>query len=530
MLQLSTAGEHRQLDVKSIVLSQSRAQIERRNHFDQVALAELAESIKKQGVVVPIIVRPTKPFDVIQDAAPNTSWSIWRREGSRNKHGDPVVERCATRDEAETKLLELVADSDTFELIAGERRLHAARKAGLSQIPAIVRHATDSQAHEIQLIENLQREDLSELAEAEGYEDKAIDKILVPHEFRKDPMTFREAQTYVHDEFTLKLSSAPFSKDDETLVPGAGTCGKCPKRTGNQPADLFGDIKSADVCTDPVCFKDKRSAHMKRELEKAKETGQKVIRGAEAKRILPGQWDHTRNLRNGYVRPSDKCDADPKKRTYAELAGKDAPRQLLQNPDSGKVSAVFSLEEITDKLKDKGIKLDKPAKDQAQRSERDHAAEQARRELDAQVRVKVFAAICKAAPAKLERETLEQLVALRFDSNPQDVEEIFNAFEWPEKKFTYNNVSTLVLEQLAKLSDAELNRLARASLVASDVFDSYGDRKELNALAKEFGVDQKKIRDEIEGTTAPAGEEPKPAKASAKPKAAKKKKKAAKKK
>jgi hypothetical protein len=58
----------------------------------------------------------------------------------------------------------------------------------------------------------------------------------------------------------LQLKSAPFDIKDAELVAKAGACGPCPKRTGNQ-ADLFGDVKSADVCTDPKCFDDKRQAH-----------------------------------------------------------------------------------------------------------------------------------------------------------------------------------------------------------------------------------------------------------------------------
>jgi ParB family chromosome partitioning protein len=58
---------------------------------------------------------------------------------------------------------------DGFELIAGERRWRAARLAGLEQLPAVVRETTDAESFEIALIENLQRQDLSPLEEAEAY-------------------------------------------------------------------------------------------------------------------------------------------------------------------------------------------------------------------------------------------------------------------------------------------------------------------------------------------------------------------------
>jgi len=89
-----------------------------RVRLDQAALAELAESVKSQGVMQPILVRPLA--------------------GGR------------------------------YEIIAGERRWRAARLAGLPSVPALVRDVPDRQALAIALIENIQREDLNPLDEAGG--------------------------------------------------------------------------------------------------------------------------------------------------------------------------------------------------------------------------------------------------------------------------------------------------------------------------------------------------------------------------
>ncbi|HXG16096.1 MAG TPA: ParB/RepB/Spo0J family partition protein [Calidithermus sp.] len=91
-----------------------------RKAFDPAALEELARSIKTAGVLQPIVVR--------------------RAAGGR------------------------------WELIAGERRWRAARQAGLDRIPAVVREASDAEALELALVENLLREDLNPMEEAEAYQ------------------------------------------------------------------------------------------------------------------------------------------------------------------------------------------------------------------------------------------------------------------------------------------------------------------------------------------------------------------------
>lgn len=90
-----------------------------RKHFDEAALSELADSIALHGVIQPLLVRP------ISDGG--------------------------------------------YQLIAGERRWRASRLAGLSEVPVVIREMTDSEAMELALIENLQREDLNPIEEAEGY-------------------------------------------------------------------------------------------------------------------------------------------------------------------------------------------------------------------------------------------------------------------------------------------------------------------------------------------------------------------------
>ena len=91
-----------------------------RRLFDESALADLVESIREKGVLQPLLVRPNP-----------------KKEGG-------------------------------YEIIAGERRFRASKKAGLSQVPVIIKDFDDKTALEVALIENLQREDLNAVEEAEA--------------------------------------------------------------------------------------------------------------------------------------------------------------------------------------------------------------------------------------------------------------------------------------------------------------------------------------------------------------------------
>jgi len=91
-----------------------------REKFDLEELENLAASIREHGVIQPVIVSPGK--------------------------------------------------NEIYTLVAGERRLQAARKAGLNTVPVVIRHATDQQLLELALIENVQRADLNAIEEAEAYQ------------------------------------------------------------------------------------------------------------------------------------------------------------------------------------------------------------------------------------------------------------------------------------------------------------------------------------------------------------------------
>ena len=118
-----------------------------RTRMDEGALYELAQSIKAQGIMQPVLVR-----------------RVGASSGSSST-GDAG----------------LAAGSPRYEVIAGERRVRAARLAGLSEVPVLVRDVPDEAAAAMALIENIQREDLNPLEEAQGLK-RLTDEFGLTHE------------------------------------------------------------------------------------------------------------------------------------------------------------------------------------------------------------------------------------------------------------------------------------------------------------------------------------------------------------
>jgi ParB family chromosome partitioning protein len=124
-----------------------------RRHFDEAALDELAASIRQQGIIQPIVVR---------------------RVGNR------------------------------YELIAGERRWRACRRAGIAEIPAIVRLLGDEKAMEAALVENLQREDISVVETARAYH-----RLNTDFSYSQTEIALRTGKSRVAVTNTLRLLQLP---------------------------------------------------------------------------------------------------------------------------------------------------------------------------------------------------------------------------------------------------------------------------------------------------------------------------------
>jgi ParB family chromosome partitioning protein len=276
--QIVNATEYR--NVALSLLNESKTNP--RRTFEETALKELAASIRTQGVLSPLLVRPLT--------------------------------------------------ENGFEIIAGARRYRAAQIAEQSTVPVRIVNLSDAQAVEMSIVENLQRKDVHPMEEAQGFralldleEPKysieqigarvgknpafiaqrlkltdlvasAVDAFYadeigvghalllakLPADQQEDALRacfkevyngaskparillpVRNLQFWIDSNILLILKDAPFNKRDAQLVPAAGSCADCPKRTGHNKL-LFGDDlgRQGDRCTDPNCYAAKVSAHV----------------------------------------------------------------------------------------------------------------------------------------------------------------------------------------------------------------------------------------------------------------------------
>ena len=250
-------------------------------------------------------------------------------------------------------LVRPIGEADSFEVVAGTRRYRASKLAGCETIPASVRELTDTQCLELQLIENLQRSDVHELDEAQGYaalmqlqpENYTVEtiatkvgrseayvyarlrllhlipearqafyegKLTVAHAFemarlqpndqqralqecfpqhrsaaailkdrKAEAVTVRELRQWIVREIHLDLTNAPFDPQDEVLLPSAGACARCPKRTGSNPL-LFPEVRQKSICTDRECYRAKVEALVQIRVKPLEEKGEKPLRVSQA--------------------------------------------------------------------------------------------------------------------------------------------------------------------------------------------------------------------------------------------------------
>lgn len=422
-----------------------------RQHYPEREMQELADSIRAVGIMQPVLLRPIML---------------------------PLGE--GTSDE----------QLSHYELVFGHRRFRGAQLAGLADVPAMVRKLDDQASAQLQAVENLQRENLDAIEEAQGFaayiaahgiskdelaKHLGISRTLVYNRLKLATLGKAAAQAYreqkigaevatliarvpgeanqakalataletesgygakrsfrtirenLAEKFATGLKDAKWDLADETLLPLAGACTTCPKRSGSTP-ELYGDFvkppgdrnhwsqvpKGENVCTDIDCFGAKKTAHLKLEQIALEAKGKIVIAGAKARAAIDAQG----NVKGAYIALKDAKDELQKARTAAQAKATIVPPQvfIVQDPRTGKTVEVLKREE----LKAAGVKMkEKPKQSswQEQQKQREAAYEKERvvRRSALATHMRIFEASRDAAAgASLDVWWLQRVALLAF--------------------------------------------------------------------------------------------------------------------
>jgi ParB/RepB/Spo0J family partition protein len=444
-----------------------------RKHFDETKLQELADSIYELGVLEPILVRE-----------------------------DPA---------------------GGFEIVCGHRRVRAARLAESAAVPAIVKHLSDQEALEAQLVENGQRTDPSAIEEADGFRmlmelyqqdvaaiatkvgksasyvrarlklcelseiprnallegrlplgvalaiaripqavqqaEATVEVLGLDDEDYGQAMTAAEATAHIQAHYMQRLAGAIFDTTDATLVPAAGVCTLCPKRSGAQP-ELFGDVDDADTCTDVACFRSKEAAVYALRISRAEATGQRILSADETKAILPSA--HGLSYFAPYVDLDTVCLDDPMRRTWRELAGKRDDVVIAKSAKSARVYELLSKTVTDEILVAVGITVPQEEDDDAAA---DRAAERARWKVEHEK---------SAAASELRMKVAEIAVA--------ELAKAANAGELAQKDWLF------LLLSAALATSSDLGRVCERRGIETS--NDLHHKEALLAAAREMGTDE----------------------------------------
>lgn len=528
--------------------------------------AELLESIRSSQVWQPVVLRPRKATAEDVQAWQGALKSIKLGMDAIFGPGDPI-----------------------HEIVAGERRWEASLKAGKLTIPAVVRNMSDDQAQEVQIIENLQRDDIDPLDEGAGF--TALRKLdpkkytleqiaasagkstryvyqamqrdnLIPElklhfrsgnisashidhlcrltpagqtlalkeglfDWNKETRSVRELAQWIKQRIHLLLDAAPWKKDDPSLVPKAGACTTCQKNTAVNP-HLDPEAKRA-TCTDPVCYGEKRQAHLVQIENALKQSGDKVLRLGGDYNVLP-----TKN--NDFVRYG----------TWQEVKAKSCksamPAVIVNGDKAGQRITACG---------DPKCKVHHPSSSSPARSRRVgsggssspgvSSASALKQKRDEEIRKQGDLAVLSAIAqkGKIDHWFLTAVAFQVQDFGGGD--ELYESFAQKHLRFPApknGHYSTVEIRQIiqsraAKLKDSELAALIISSL--SDEYAGADSMMQLDRVAAHYKVDVTKIRKGVKAQLeadakkliAPAKQKPaKPkAKVKSKPKAKLRKKK-----
>lgn len=471
---------------------------------------------------------------------------------------------------------------DQYEVLSGHRRLRAMKSLGWTETLATVEHLDDLAAYQRVVVENEHREDLTAIEEGlafqglvsrgqtteqiaalvgksvahvyarmkltalgedgrhamvagwlsaetgllvariptEGLQTAALKEIGPDDRQGRDAMSYREAQHHIQSRYMLVLAKAPFDRKSADLLPIAGACTECPKRSGALPVEIRTDLKGADICLDRDCYGQKTQADWKLRAAAAAEAKIETIdAAAAAKRHLVYTGDQVAE-HDGLVTLDSTChDEGGDYKEWKKVLPKKAvppPDVLIQSPHTGAAIPAWKRETLRAAAVE--AKVLKPSTTKGGSAEdAKHAAERKKIREDRKVAHAAIDSVMEAsgllrrAPVEVWRELAEQALehgwALRIAKRREmeDTQALYAAI----KKMEVAEIQDLLVE-------AMLQREVETMLAP------YGQRKTgtFKKMIEAFGTDWETAKavaaGEEEGDGEEEAEEKKPKKSAAK--------------
>ena len=432
----STVSTMQDISLKHIQESKTNP----RRQFDETKLAELAENIRLHGVLQPVLVRPLEGdgsgrYELVAGARRFRASKLAKRETI------PACIRELTDTEClELQLIENLQRADVHEL--DEARGYAAliqlqpdtytvetlaEKIGRSEKYVYARlrlmHLIQ-EAQEAFYIGRLTVAHAFEIARLEPNDQRRALRECFPNhktaaailkDEKAEAVTVRQLRAWVEQEIHLDLTNAPFDPHDETLLPQAGSCAKCPKRTGNNPL-LFPEVRQKSICTDRACYRMKIEALVQIRMEPLQAAGEKPLRVSHA----PAWQVKQRNpdvLYEGHYSTVKKAEC-PQTR----------PAVVMDGTDAGKVLHVCRDEKCSVHAR---VSNYQPTQQERAARAKELFAERVEKES----RVRILNAVRKKLPKTLSRPDLEMAVLDYFERLGHDNHRrLCRVYGWEEKK------------------------------------------------------------------------------------------------
>src|SRR5580704_2042400 len=487
-----------------------------RRQFDELKLAELATNIRQHGVLQPVLVRPMpdggpETYELVAGARRFRASKLAKREtipASVRELTDTeclelqLIENLQRADVHEldeargyTALMRLQPDTYTVEILAekiGRSEKYVYARLRLMQLIPEAQEAfyigrlTVAHAFEIA---RLQPEDQKRALQECFPNHKTAAAIL--KDGKAEAVTVRQLRAWVEQEIHLDLTNAPFDPQDESLVPPAGSCAKCPKRTGNNPL-LFPEVRQKSICTDRACYRMKVEALVEIRMKPLEAAGEKPLRVSHA----PAWQLKQRNadvLYEGHYRTVKKAECPQTK-----------PAVVIDGADAGKVLHVCRDEQC--KVHARVTHYEPSPKERAAR-----AKELLAKRTEKLTRVRILNAIRKKLPATLSRPDFEMAALDYFERLGHDNHRrLCRIYGWEEKKTKTSwggngvDYKTITGKAVREMSTLDVQHFLVACSLVSDLYcPGYNPRQplakdsNLAQAASRYKIDTAKLATEV---------------------------------